>query len=239
MRFRAKHFFCKIQQHLTQVCKRHIFINIQSLYLVEEAVCTCGNRLIAIYTTRTQHTDWWLLTQHCTCLYARSVRTKQNIAWFLHTDFLLDKERILHIACRMLWGKIQKRIYVLIILHFWSFRHCKTYTRKNINYLLTHQRQWMTCTQLYWIRSTCQIHIICRFTSSATCLHYLTQLIDSRLCSLTQTIQRLTNQCFLLFWHRTKLIKQLCNDTFLRKIFNTQTFHFFKGSSLKSFYLLQ
>ena len=202
-------------------------------------MCTCGNRLIAVYTTRTKHTNWRFLTQHCTRLYARSVRTKQYITWFLHTNLLLYKESILHITRRVFWSKIEKRIHMLIILHFRSFSYRKTYTRKNINNLLTHQRQWMTCTQLYRIRSTCQIHIICRFTSSATCLHYLTQLIDSRLCSLTKTVQRLTNQCFFLFWHRTKLIKQLCNDTFLRKIFNTQALYFFKCSSLKSFYLLQ
>ena len=81
---------------------------------MEETVSTIGDSLITIYTSRTDDTDRRFLLFHYSGLYGRSMCAKQYIR------VMLDKERILHIAGRMVLGEIQGREDMPIVLVFLS-----------------------------------------------------------------------------------------------------------------------
>src|SRR5947199_4053860 len=70
----AEHFLHKEVKCLLKVGKTYIFIYIQAFYLVEEAMRTGADSLIAIYTTRAYYPDRWTLRFHYPCLYAAGMR---------------------------------------------------------------------------------------------------------------------------------------------------------------------
>lgn len=68
--FRTEHFLCEIQQHLLEVGKCHVLVDVKCLHLVEEAVCSSRDCLVAIYATRTDDADWRLGMLHHAALHA-------------------------------------------------------------------------------------------------------------------------------------------------------------------------
>ena len=92
----------------------------QRFYLMEETVCAIGDRFITIYTSRTDNTDRRLLILHDTCLYGRSVCTKQYVR------IMLDKESILHVAGRVVFCKVQRREYMPVVFDFRSFSNAES-----------------------------------------------------------------------------------------------------------------
>jgi hypothetical protein len=95
----AKQFFCKLQECLFQVGKRHIFIHIQTFNLMKNAVRTCRNGFIPENTPREKSFEWGLCAFHYPDLNARCVCTQQNIGIFF------DKKSVLHIAGGCSGGK--------------------------------------------------------------------------------------------------------------------------------------
>ena len=69
LRFRSKHLAGEVEKCLLQVGKRHVFVDIESFHLVEEAVCTIGNCLIAIHAAGAHNADWWLCVLHHAALH--------------------------------------------------------------------------------------------------------------------------------------------------------------------------
>lgn len=61
---RTKQLASEGQEHLLEVGERHILVYIQALKLMEEAVGTCRDSLVAIYSTRANHADRRLLMLH-------------------------------------------------------------------------------------------------------------------------------------------------------------------------------
>ena len=58
----------KRQEHLLQIGKRHVLVDIQSFNLMEETVGTRCDGLVTIHTSRADNADGRLLTFHDTCL---------------------------------------------------------------------------------------------------------------------------------------------------------------------------
>ena len=188
---------------------------------MEEAVCACRDCLVAVHTTWAQHTDWRLLAEHGACLYAGGVGAKQNIGWLLHANLLLNEERVLHVASRVLWCEVKQRVNVVIVLYLRAFRYGKAHASEDVDDLLTHKRKWVTCTQCNRVRSTGEVEFLgCCF--SAIGLYRFAQLIDTCLVSLTQCVECLTNLTFLLFRYFAKLVEEFGNQTFLTEVFDAQ-----------------
>ena len=188
---------------------------------MEEAVCTCRDCLVAVHTTWAQHTDWRLLAEHGACLYAGGVGAKQNVRWLLHANLLLNEERVLHVASRVLWCEVKQRVNVVIVLYLRAFRYGKAHASEDVDDLLTHKRKWVTCTQCNRVRSTGEVEFLgCCF--SAIGLYRFAQLIDTCLVSLTQCVECLTNLTFLLFRYFAKLVEEFGNQTFLTEVFDAQ-----------------
>ena len=85
--FRAKQFTCKVEQRLLQVGKRHVFIDVKSLNLMEEAVGARRDSLVAVYASRTKHPDRWLGRFHYTALYAGCMCTQDDVVRYIHPAY--------------------------------------------------------------------------------------------------------------------------------------------------------
>ena len=106
---------------------------------MEEAVCACADRLVAIYAPRAKHADRRFLLGHDARLNAGCMCAQQDVGRLLYAGFFLDKERVLHVACRMFGRKVQHAEYVAVVLYFRSVSHHESDARKDVNYLLTHE----------------------------------------------------------------------------------------------------
>ena len=103
----AKHLLSKEEEHLLQVGERNIFVDIKSFNLVEEAVCTIADSFVSIYATRAKDADRRFRScLHAAYLYATSVSAKDDVLGYI-LGILLNEEGVLHVACRMVSGKVQ------------------------------------------------------------------------------------------------------------------------------------
>ena len=53
----TEHLLGEREQNLLEVGERHVLVDIESFYLMEEAVCTGGDGLVTIYTTWTDNAN--------------------------------------------------------------------------------------------------------------------------------------------------------------------------------------
>ena len=56
----SEHLTGKGQKDLLQVGKGNVLVDIESFYLMEEAVCACRNSLVAVNASRADDADWRL-----------------------------------------------------------------------------------------------------------------------------------------------------------------------------------
>ena len=66
----TKHLTGKGKEHLLEVGETYVLIYIETFYLVEEAVSTCADSLVAIYSSWAQYADRWLVGLHIVSLVA-------------------------------------------------------------------------------------------------------------------------------------------------------------------------
>ena len=139
--FRAKQFTCKVEQRLLQVGKRHVFIDVKSLNLMEEAVGARRDSLVAVYASGTDDADWRLLRRHHAGLHRRCVRAEQ------HVRRTLDEECVLHVARRMVGSEVQSREHVPVVLHFRTVGNRESETREDRDNLIADKRDRMACAE--------------------------------------------------------------------------------------------
>ena len=72
-RIGAEHLTGKGEEHLLQVGERYVLIDIQAFYLMEEAVGTGADGLVAIDASRTEDAERRLVGFHIVCLVAAGV----------------------------------------------------------------------------------------------------------------------------------------------------------------------
>lgn len=67
--FRSEHFAGKVEQSLAQVGERDVFVNVESLHLMEEAVGAGRDGFVAVDTSGTDDADWRLGLFHHAALH--------------------------------------------------------------------------------------------------------------------------------------------------------------------------
>ena len=102
----AKQFLSEVQQHLLQVGKGHVLVDVQALDLVEEAVGTGGDCLVAVNAAGADDADGRLVALHRAYLNRAGVAAQHDIAGHILV-VLLNEEGVLHIAGRMVGSKVQ------------------------------------------------------------------------------------------------------------------------------------
>lgn len=166
--FRAKQFTCKVEQRLLQVGKRHVFIDVKSLNLMEEAVGARRDSLVAVYASGTDDADWRLLRRHHACLHRRCVRAEQ------HVRRTLDEECVLHVARRMVGSEVQSREHVPVVLHFRTVGNRESETREDRDNLIADKRDGMACAKRRNGRRTrkvdCCVGIVAGFNIFTQCV---------------------------------------------------------------------
>ena len=75
---RAEHFTGKEEERLLEVSEGHVFIYVQTLYLMEDAMGGGADRLVSKHPSGADHPYRKLRLFHSTDLYAGSMGTKQN-----------------------------------------------------------------------------------------------------------------------------------------------------------------
>lgn len=130
----------KREKYLLQVGEANVLVNVESLNLMEEAVCTCRNGLIPIYTARAKHSDWWLMSGHIVSLVVRSVTAEEHVLGHIHRVASLYEERILHITGWMVGCKVEHRKHVLVVVYLWPLIECESHAGKDIYNLIFYNR---------------------------------------------------------------------------------------------------
>lgn len=197
--FRAKQFACKVKQRLLQVGKRHIFIDVKSLNLMEEAVGARRDSLVAVYASGTDDADWRLLRRHHACLHRRCVRAEQ------HVRRTLDEECVLHVARRMVGSEVQSREHVPVVLHFRTVGNRESETREDRDNLIADKRDRMACAERRNGSRTrkvdCCVGIVAGF-------NIFTQSVDFVGGKHLQLVEFLTDFLLLLIRHVAEIVEK-------------------------------
>ena len=184
---------------------------------MEETVGASGDGFVAIHPTRANDANGWLLLFHSAHLHRTGVATQNNVA--LHILFVgINKEGVLHIACRVVGSKIQRAKHVPIVFHFRTICQGETKARKNVDNLFTHQRNGMTCAQCLWHSRASDIYFVGFFS---LCLKALTQFVQLFREERFQFVQLLTEFFLLLCRHISKFIEKSGHFALFTQIFNS------------------
>ena len=105
----------------------NIFINHQSLNLMEGRGVGGIHRIGTEYSSRTNHADRRLMGLHVSCLHRGCLGTKQNVG--------IDVEGILFISSRMSLRNIQLLKVVAVILYLRSLYHLIAHADKDLLHL--------------------------------------------------------------------------------------------------------
>ncbi len=224
LRLFAKHLFGKIEQCLFQVGERNIFVDVETLYLMEKAVRAVRNGLVAIDATGAKHANWRFLTGHHARLNARSVRTQQHVGWFLNADCFLYKEGILHVARWVLWGKIQHAVHMFIVLNFRTFGHGEADAREYVDNLFADERQRVACAKCNGFGRARKIGL---FGFCALFGKRLSQLVQLVLSAVAQLVQKLPDFAFFVVRNIAKFVEKCRNLPFFAEVLNAQSLQFF------------
>ena len=130
----TEHLLGKRQQHLLEVGERDVLVDIQTFYLVEEAVCAGGDGLVTIDATRTDDADGGrelavlvVHTLHDASLHAGGVRAQQDVLRDL-IGMLADEEGVLHVAGGMVGSEVHLGEHVEVVFHLGTVGEDKAHT---------------------------------------------------------------------------------------------------------------
>ena len=109
---------------------------------MEETVGTSRDSLVAINTPRADYSYWRLAVFHYTTLHGTCVSSKQYV-WTFH------KECVLHVARRVVGGKIHRGKHVPVVLYFRTLSQHKSHSSENVYDLVLYKRQRVACAEFY------------------------------------------------------------------------------------------
>ena len=121
---------------------------------MEETVCTVADSFVTVYTSRTDDADRRFGSFHHTGLYGRSMSTE----YYIRMSF--DEKCVLHIACRMIFGKVQCREYMPVVFDFRTFGDAESQTCEDINDFVLYNCNRMTCTEFNRISRAGQVKTV-------------------------------------------------------------------------------
>ena len=156
----TEHLASEGEEHLLEVGEAYVLIYIETFYLVEEAVSTCADSLVAIYSSWAQYADRWLVGLHIVSLVVRGMATEKYILGNIVGVGLLDEECILHVAGWMIGSEVQHGEYVLVVIYLRTLEKSKAHAGENVDNLILHYGEWMAGTECYRVGGTGQVDII-------------------------------------------------------------------------------
>ena len=158
----TKHLAGEGKEHLLQVGEAYVLIYIETLHLVEEAVGTGADGLVAVYSSWAEHTDRWLVGFHIVSLVVGSMATENYILGNVVRIGLLYKEGILHVAGWMVGSEVKHGKHVLVVIYLRTLEQSKAHAAEDVDNLVLDYSQWVACTESHWVSSAGQVEIIAR-----------------------------------------------------------------------------
>ena len=147
-----------------------------------------------------------------------------------------DEESILHIACRVIFGEIQCREHMPVILDFRTFGNAESQTGKYIDDFVLYDGERVARTQFYRISGTCKVNII---TARILTFELFFQGSNFFLCLVLQFIQSHADFFLLFGSYVTEIRHQVIDCTFFTKEFDAERFQFLGIGSFQCFHFLQ
>ena len=203
---------------------------------MEEAVSTCTDSLIAIYTTRAKYTDRWLVGFHIVSLVARSVAAEEDVLGDIVRVALLDEEGILHVTSWVIGCKVEHGEHVLVVIYLRTMIQGEAHAREDVDNLVLDNCQRMASTQSHWVRGTGQVEVVVRILSL---FHLLLQRIDALGGRLLQLIDFHTNGFLLVGSYRAEVVHERIDLALLAQILDAKLLHFLCILCRKCAYFLQ
>ncbi len=202
---------------------------------MEECVGTVADRFIAVHTSRTDNADGRLRMLHGSGLYGRSVGTKHDVLFHI---FLIgfDEERVLHVTCGMVLGKVHGGEHVQVVFYFGAVGNAEAQPVEYINDFILYDAQRVACSQVDGVGRAGEIHF---GRAVVLGLESFFQGGDTFLSLVLQLVQSHAYFFFLFGRYIAEVCHQLINRSFFAKIFNAQGFQFFRIGCLQAFNFLK
>ena len=145
---------------------------------------------------------------------------------------LFDKERVLHVACRMVFREVHRREYVPVILYFRAVSHGEPQASEYVNDFLLDERERVAAPQLDGIRCTCQVQRTGVFVMAT---HVLAQAVDLFLRSVFQLVEFHADFALVAGRHGTEVRHEVIDYSFFAQVFDAECFYLFFVVSAQRF----
>ena len=195
---------------------------------MEEAVCAGRYGFVAINAAGAYYADGRLGRFHHSRLHRRGVRAEE------HIGITADKECVLHIACRMVGGEVQRREHMPFVFYLRTFGYRETEAAEYVDYLFADYRQWMARAKFRRRGGARQVEVA---YCAVGVLKRFAQRVDFVGGKVFELVEGLAECFFLIGWHRAKVVEKRRNFAFLREIFDTQGLDFVGRRCRKRLYL--
>ena len=203
--------------------------------MVEECVRAIADSLVAVYASRTKHPDRRLGRFHYTALYAGCMCTQDDVVRYIFS-IVFDEESILHIACRMIFGKVHGREYVPVVFHFRTVGDVESHTGEYVDDFILDDAERVTCSQFYGIGRTGKVEVV------ATVVLTFELFFESAYLFLRFVLKFVQTHADFFFefgGYVAEVRHQFVNGSLLAEVLDAQCFQFLGVSGFQCFYFLQ
>ena len=219
----AKHLSSEGQEHLLQIGEAYVLIDIKTFYLVEEAVGTGTDGLVAIYTSWAEYTDRRLVGLHVVSLITGGVAAEEDVLGHIARVALLDEEGVLHIAGWMVGSEVEHRKHVLVIVYLRTMVQGESHAREYVDNLVLNNGQWVTSTQGYWVSCASQVDVV---AGRLSLFHLLLECVDALCGCLLELVDLDADGFLLVCWHSAEICHEGVDLTFLAQILQAKLLYF-------------
>ena len=221
----AEQLLGEVGQRLLQVGEGDTLIDIKGFNLVEHAVRTGGNRLVAEDAPGGDEADGEGVGFHVAHLHGRGVGTEQDIGVFL------DEKRVLHITGRMLFGEIEGGEDMPVVLYLGSFGDGKSEAGKDIEYLILDHREGMPRAEAHGVSGQGEVHAAASAVGIGEAVFQVIHLVQG---GSLEVIQGAPDFLFLLEGNVLEVVEKGGNGSFLAEVTDSELFHFGGGAGGES-----
>lgn len=139
-----EHLACESEEHLLEIGETHTLVHIEAFDLMEEAVGTCGDSLVAIDSSWAEHADRRLVRLHIMSLVTGCMGTEQHVLGHI-VRILRDEERILHVSCGVVCRKVEHGEDVLVVVDLGTMEEREAHALEDLDDLVANDGQRMAC----------------------------------------------------------------------------------------------
>ena len=232
----TEHLASEGEEHLLEVGEAYVLVHIETFYLVEEAVGTGADSLVAVYAARAENADRWLMSLHVMCLIVGGMTAQEHILGYVIIVALLDEEGILHVTGWMIGCKVEHSEHVLVVVNLRTLIEGESHTAEDVDDLVLYNSQRMACTQSHRISRTGQVDVV---AACVSLFHLLLESVDLGKSSLLQFVDFDTNLFFLVAWHIAEVGHEGIDFTLFAEILDAKLFYFFCVLSSQRIYFFQ